>query len=152
VGAAEEVLIKSDGVARELAKPRRRRWYRIVLVVVVVVEQIYRMAGLLHVRATTTTVYGKAEKRKRGDGGLRPSESERWTWRRYLRHLTRVRAPAEQVPPTSYKRERGRRWWLYYIHYKVPVRSAVVVVVLGCALHGSAVSSTTPPRHHTSPL
>lgn len=35
---------------------------------------------------------------------------------------------------TSYKRERGRRWWLYYIHYKVPVRSAVVVVVLGCAV------------------
>jgi hypothetical protein len=68
VGAAEEVLIKSDGVARELAKPRRRRWYRIVLVVVVV-EQIYRMAGLLHVRATTTTVYGKAEKRKT-EGGM----------------------------------------------------------------------------------
>lgn len=63
MGAAEEVLIKSDGVARELAKPRRRRWYRRVLVVVV-----YRMAGLLHVRATTTTVYGKAEKRKTGGG------------------------------------------------------------------------------------
>jgi hypothetical protein len=29
------------------------------------------MAGLLHVRATTTTVYGKAEKRKREEGGWR---------------------------------------------------------------------------------